>query len=155
MTSANDITHVTRRGVLGWLGAAPLLASCSREDPELTDLDAFMRVSASLTGFPVEELSREVGAKYLTSFMERGYADQLRALRGGDPTSLEDELKVEIIEAWFGGVRIVGEQREVVTFVNAKVWDAVDFAATPSVCKGAPGAWSSPGVRSSTDEATS
>ena len=134
----------SRRAVLGCVGAAPLLLSCSRKDGGNQDLDSFMELSGALTGFPPQQLDRELGKLLLTRLVDRGLSKQLQDANSANIADVDAELAVEIIEAWYSGIHKIGDATAVATFTGAKVWDALPFAAIPTVCKGQTGSWSKP-----------
>lgn len=136
----------TRRAVLAWVGAAPLLVSCSREDADQQDLESFMQLSSVLTGFTTQELDRELAKWLLVRLVDQGFANQLEEADPENLVDVDSELVVEIIEAWYSGIHKVRDSSVVATFTEAKIWDAVEFAAIPTVCKGQLGSWSEPGV---------
>lgn len=97
-------------------------------------LDAFMALSARLTGFPVSALSASVGVMLLKSFPAQ------TALKA----PLSPKRNAQIIAAWYSGVRPTAAGPVVVTHAEALVWHSADFLHPPGQCGGAFGHWSLP-----------
>lgn len=117
---------------LPWLSAARAAAP----------VDAFLALSARLTGFPVSALSAGVGELLLQSFQARGELQAPAQLAVG--ASRSPALEADIISAWYSGVSHTAAGPVVVTHDEALVWHSADFLHPPGQCGGAFGYWAHP-----------
>jgi hypothetical protein len=124
---------MARLGRRAFVAAIALLAPVAHATPQAPSfsLDAFLALSARLTGFP--DLDRETAAVYLTNLLLTP-GNALR-LAFPDPT-----LEREIIAAWYTGVHQVRGEAQLVTHTGALQWRALDMPA-PGVCVGPFGSW--------------
>lgn len=143
---------VSRRAILvATAGAtaavlAPLPAQGRSHAPRL-DVDAFVELSVVLTG--LEDLDDDVGETYLDRLLEDGREADLRRLleaAGPEPSlrrlrdsgALDDpalgELAETIATYWYTGVIDTPTGPQVVTWVEAGAWLALEhFAEPPTV----------------------
>ena len=105
-------------------------------------VDAFLALSARLTGFPVSALSADVGAMLLKSFQAQGALQAPGELAA--KATLSPTLSAEIIAAWYTGVTTITAGPVVVAHDEALVWHSADFLHPPGQCGGAFGHWSIP-----------
>lgn len=102
-------------------------------------LEAFRKLSEQLTG--KDGLDDDIAAKMLEAFKARGSADQISALLSGDA---DPDLENDIVTAWYSGVSPDPDTLEVLTYTDARMWDAMTYTKPMGYCGGGMGYWSEP-----------
>jgi hypothetical protein len=132
-------------------GSANAAASTAPTDASLA---AFLALSATLTGKPIDD--KLSAAKVLGVFDTPARRASLLALARlvatTPPADLDTALKSrklyglanEIVSTWFSGVTGTGTSQRLVLYLNALVWDAMTFTKPMGVCGGPTGYWADP-----------
>jgi len=110
----------SRRALLaGGLGIflLPLLASAQDSETE-----AFLKLSAELTGFPREQLDPQLARLYLSS---------LREVEPGTP----EERQRRITEMWYTGLRGTYTGSERCAYEGALAWKSLIPTRPPGYCR--------------------
>lgn len=116
--------------------AAPALAASP------LDLDAFLALSATLTGTPAKDLDRDAASALLAGFAATGNGPALAAL-AADPAA-DADVADALVAAWYSGVYDTGKGEAVATYNGALVWNALTFTKPQGNCGGELGYWSQP-----------
>ena len=104
-------------------------------------VEAFIELSARLTGFPAHTLDRRFAATLVQALSAAGRQSGLEALLADDGCADCSATEVEIISAWYSGLLPQESGAIVGTLNDALIWRTAWFAQPPSVC--APG-WAQP-----------
>ena len=110
-----------------------------------TGVDAFLRLSAELTGFPVDALNQEFARNLLEALTSSssGRTPAVDALLRGEDVPDRASLEADIVSAWYSGM-VPGETVPVVaTIRDALIWRVLGFATPPGACAGA-ASWDGP-----------
>ena len=111
--------------------------------PDVTNVGAFKRLSAALTGFPAAALDDEFARNLLQALKSSGRAAAIDALVRGKDAGDSASLETEIVSAWYSGL-LPGETGPVVaTIRTALAWRVLGFASPSGACATA-AAWSEP-----------
>ena len=118
------------------LGTAAMAAS-----PQAARVEAFVALSARLTGFPASILDRRFAATLLHGLAATGHQSALEAVLADDQCADCSATEIEIVSAWYSGLVPQESGAIVGTLNDALIWRAAAFATPPSIC--APG-WERP-----------
>ncbi len=99
------------------------------------DVDGFLTLSERLT--ERRELDRRLATQFYMAF-ESDWAGLRRLAEGGETNR---PLARAVVSAWYSGVVDRPTGPAVVTFDQALVWRAADFATPPGLCRGTFGDW--------------
>ncbi|AXI03430.1 sugar dehydrogenase complex small subunit [Aquirhabdus parva] len=135
--------------VVGGLSGSVTLQSLA-ESTNTDGLSAFMTLSKALT--ERQQLDPEVGQRFLTAFTQNNlsFQSQLQplsaALAGGTLDAAQQELALQILEAWYLGT----VNKQVITYEQALMFTvASDILVIRSYCLNKPGFWAEkPATRS-------
>ena len=135
MTSSSwpiSFAALTRRQFAALSGVVP--AAVGAPSLGATDVGAFQRLSAVLTGFPPAALDHEFARNLLQTLTSSGRAAAIDALMRGADIPGRASLEAQIISAWYSGL-LPGETGPVVATVRgALVWRVLGFASPPGSC---------------------
>ncbi|MFC3230692.1 sugar dehydrogenase complex small subunit [Marinibaculum pumilum] len=138
---------MTRRRMLGL--SAGLAAAASIDLPlrsalaaPALDVDAFLALSARLTGRDATDLDPEVGAGILQALQDQGHGGALAALAAESAPA--GPLADGIVAAWYSGIAGSGAAARLVTYTDALLWGPLTFTKPGGWCGGATGYWSEP-----------
>ena len=137
---------ITRRRVVIRGAAAAALAAgfpYSVGAQETFTVDQFRALSARLTGAAVSDLDASMAVKLLQSFLSLGRGPALRLLASSPGTST-GPMADDIVAAWYSGAYATPEGLAVAGFIDALLWNALDFTKPPGICGGEPGYWADP-----------
>jgi hypothetical protein len=133
---------VTRRFVLaGGVSALALAAGAPRlaAAQGTITVEQFRTLSARLTGKPISDLDPTMAGKLLDGLRSIDAAPGLRLLLD-DPQVSTGTIADEIVAGWYSGLsERAGPQ--VAGFIQALVWQALDFTKPFGFCGGATGYW--------------
>lgn len=135
-------SHVTRRGLLTAVSAASLLSLSqipTRAFAADLDIEGFLKLSQEK--LQKEDLFEDVAAEMLKAFADIGRKEDLAALADG---AEDQDLSNEIAAAWYSGVSPDPEDLQVVTYVDALMWQAMDYTKPLGNCGGQMGYWADP-----------
>ena len=124
------------------LGAA-LPAATAAVSPQASDLEAFLRLSAALTGYPEAELDTGFAGDLLGALTASGHGDRVQALMRGQDLGDRSGLEADIVSAWYSGLLPAAAGPVVATVRGALAWRTLSFASAPGSCTGGR-AWSEP-----------
>ncbi len=133
---------LSRRGLLSAVSAMSVLGLThipGRAFAATIDLDGFLALSASLTG--KKDLSEDIAGRMLKAFAKTGREDEIAAL---DAEDADSEIADEIVEAWYTGVSPDPDDLDVLTYLDALIWRAMDYTKPMAVCGGGVGYWAEP-----------
>jgi hypothetical protein len=135
--------HPTRREVVATLAAGIAVAAAPHgARAAQVELEAFLDLSARLTGAPRDALDQDAGSLLLSAFQAGPRGPALAALVA-DPQS-EPEFAREIVAAWYSGL-VQGKDGDIVaTYDGALLWRALNFTKPLGYCGGETGYWSQP-----------
>ena len=96
-----------------------------------------------------------IAERLMEALVASGRGAELARLLVEGAETADDGLSRDLIVAWYSGIHpvqpgdtgdgVTGARTEVVaTYVDALIWEALDFAHPPGVCSGAPGHWGRP-----------
>ena len=111
------------------LGTAAMAASS-----QAVGVEAFVELSARLTGFPAGTLDRRFAAELAQALSTAGHRSALEALLANDGCADCSATEIEIVSAWYSGLLPQESGAIVGTLNDALVWRTVWFAQPPSVC---------------------
>ena len=111
------------------LGTAAMAAS-----PQAARVEAFVELSARLTGFPADTLDRRFAAALVQALSATGHQSALEALLADDDCADCAATEVEIVSAWYSGLVPQESGAVVGTLNDALIWRTATFATPPSVC---------------------
>ena len=131
---------LTRRSFAAFSCTAPALAAVGATVPDADEVEAFLAVSARLTGFAPSELDADFATGLLAALFAAGPRPQLTRLLGGASVPALEE---DIISAWYTGTLPLPSGPVVAALRDALVWQAADFAIPRGICAGA-GTWGEP-----------
>jgi len=131
---------LTRRSFAVFSCGAPALAAVGAAAQRAEEVEAFVSVSARLTGFAAAELDADFAASLLAALTASGSPPQLAALLQGAPVPALEE---DVIMAWYTGTLPLPTGPVVATLRDALVWQAADFAMPRGICAGT-GTWGEP-----------
>jgi hypothetical protein len=138
----------SRREFIGIVAAVTLAACSGARAPSPSQRDAFMALSAALTGY--NDLDPSIGAIYLQSL--RALPDRAAALdallqktadvqRGAELNDPQlRSIAAEILRDWYTGTYEGSDGLTTATWTQAVAWRACSFTKPPSLCA-APGSW--------------
>ena len=132
--------RLTRRSFAAFSCAAPALAAVGATVPDAEETEAFLAVSARLTGFAADGLDAEFAASLLDALGAAGREPELAALLAGESVPALEE---DIISAWYTGTLALPTGPVVAALQDALVWQAAAFAKPPGVCAGV-ASWAEP-----------
>ena len=132
---------LTRRRFAALGGALP--AATAAVSPRASDLAAFVRLSAALTGYPAAELDTGFAGDLLEALTTLGHGDRVQALMRGQDIGERSGLEADIVSAWYSGLLPAAAGPVAATVRRALAWRTLSFASPPGTCTGGP-AWSEP-----------
>jgi D-sorbitol dehydrogenase-like protein len=91
----------------------------------------------------VSDLDASMAVKLLQSFLSLGRGPALRLLASNPGTST-GSMADDIVAAWYSGTYATPEGSAVAGFIDALLWNALDFTKPPGTCGGEPGYWAVP-----------
>jgi len=108
-------------------------------------LDAFVELSARLTGVPAAGLDRGAARVMYEAFDGRGLLPDLASLasRTGSGAA-STRLGNEVVAAWYSGICETANGPVVATYTGALLWGSASFLHPSGVCGGATGYWGDP-----------
>lgn len=110
-------------------------------------LDAFIELSARLTGVPAARLDLAAARIMYAAFEGRGLLSELAGLAA--QTGLDvggRELGNEVVAAWYSGICETADGPVVASYTAALLWDSASFLHPSGVCGGITGYWGDPPV---------
>lgn len=134
--------ELSRRRLLTAVSATALAAVAPLPNPAFAapmGVDEFLKLSQAMTG--KDDLDRDIAAAILRAFEAAGHADALAEL---SPTHTEGDVANEVVAVWYSGLSPVREATEVLTYTEARLWDAMTYTKPMGYCGGAMGYWSDP-----------
>lgn len=148
---------LTRRGFVQrcLLSAVALrLAGCAAV-PIAARTDRLIYIGAELTGVPATAIDPAMAGHLMRAFLAAGRGAEFARLLAEEAEITDDALTRDLIVALYSGIHpvqpgdpdngITRARTEVVaTYVDALIWQALDFARPQGVCSGIPGHWSLP-----------
>lgn len=141
-TKSNDPLNLTRRNILAGGSALVVVAVAqwpSHAVAASIDTDAFLQLSQNLTR--KQGLSADIAAPMLEAFDAIGKGEEIAALING---GANPELTNNIVAAWYSGASPDPDSEEVVTYLDALMWQAMSYTKPMGVCGGATGYWADP-----------
>ncbi|MCK9514222.1 MAG: sorbitol dehydrogenase family protein [Pigmentiphaga sp.] len=108
-------------------------------------LEAFVALSASLTGFPAAMLDPRAARVLYAAFEDRGLLPELaRLATQAEPGAVESPLGNEVVAAWYSGVVQTVHGPVVGLYTSALLWKSAPFLHPSSTCGGLTGYWGDP-----------
>jgi len=110
-------------------------------------LDAFVELSARLTGVPAARLDLGAARVIYEAFNGRGLLAALAGLASQtEPETAGQRLGDEIVAAWYSGICETAHGPVVATHTAALLWGSAPFLHPSGVCGGVTGYWGEPPV---------
>jgi hypothetical protein len=137
---------ITRRSlVIGGTTAAALAAGFPLPvgAQETVTVGEFRALSARLTGAAVSDLDASMAGKLLDGFVSIGRGPAL-GLLAADPGLSTGPLADDVVAAWYSGSYETPAGLAVAGFIDALLWNALDFTKPPGECGGETGYWADP-----------
>lgn len=108
-------------------------------------LDAFIELSARLTGVPAARLDLGAARVMYAAFDGRGLLPALASLAGQtEPEYAGQRLGDEVVAAWYSGICETADGPAVATHTAALLWGTASFLHPSGVCGGVTGYWGDP-----------
>ena len=104
-------------------------------------LEKFLTLSPTLTG--TDNLDEDIATAMLQAFYARGSTDDVTALLDGTDTPA---LENDIVAAWYSGVSPDPDALNVLTYTDARMWDAMTYTKPMGYCGGGMGYRAEPPV---------
>ncbi|MFA7668392.1 MAG: hypothetical protein WCX93_03495 [Burkholderiaceae bacterium] len=108
-------------------------------------LDAFVELSARLTGVPAAGLDLGAARVIYDAFQGRGLLPDLARLADETESGATgQQLGGELVAAWFSGLCETVNSPVVATYTSALLWGSAPFLHPSGVCGGITGYWGDP-----------
>ena len=146
MAQTTDDSGISRRKFITIIGAMPVLASADivADSIGAGDVDRFLQLSSTLTGFPASELNYGRAQQLLGWIIASSHSGSLASALEDSSLAVDDELAEIVITAWYSGVISIDDDSFVDTYTDALIWQTAWFTTPKTVCSPVPNDWALP-----------
>jgi len=108
---------------------------------ELFDSARFVQLSSKLLQMDADTLDGDLADGLLTGLRADGKEEALKALADGKP---DLQLEQQVIAGWYSGVQETAAGENLIAYMDALMWDAMDYTKPQGWCGGETGYWALP-----------